>query len=78
MNAPDKTPAPALPIWDLSDLYASREAPELARDIAAARKATAELARMKGSFLGARGNPDRLGLLFWGVLTTVLKSPDLL
>ena len=63
MNAPDKTPAPALPIWDLSDLYASREAPELARDIAAARKATAELARMKGSFLGARGNPDRLGLL---------------
>ncbi len=69
MKATDMTAVPNLPSWDLSDLYASREAPELARDIDAARKATAELARMKGAFLAARANPDRLGLLLGQAIT---------
>ena len=60
MKATDMTAGPNLPSWDLSDLYASREAPELARDIDAARKATAELARMKGAFLAARAASEAI------------------
>ena len=52
-----------LPAWDLSDLYTGRDDPRLAADLDAARTATAELARLKGALVAARGNPDRLGLL---------------
>ena len=58
------TPSPAeLPDWDLSDLYSGRDDPRLGADLEAARAATAELVRLKGALVAARGNPDRLGLL---------------
>ncbi len=56
-------PATELPLWDLSDLYTGRDDPRLLADLGAAKAATAELARLKGALIGARGNPDRLGLL---------------
>ncbi len=53
----------ALPAWDLTDLYKGRDDPKIEADLAAGEAAIAELVKLKGAFLGARGNPERLGLL---------------
>lgn len=56
-------PADALPIWSLDDLYSGRDDPRLQTDLALGEATTAELAKLKGQFVAARGNGDRLGLL---------------
>lgn len=64
MNAP--TPdlhADTLPEWRLDDLYAGRDDPRIAADLAAAEAATAELVALKGAFVAARAEPGRLGEL---------------
>jgi oligoendopeptidase F len=53
----------ALPEWSLSDLYSGRDDPKIEADLAAGEAAIAELVKLKGAFVGARGNPERLGLL---------------
>jgi oligoendopeptidase F len=64
VHAPPTDPAPEeLPEWRLDDLYVGRRDPRLEEDLEAARLASAELARLKGQFIAARGKPDRLGLL---------------
>ncbi len=50
-----------LPVWDLSDLYASREDPRLEADLKGAAAEVADLAKAQGSFLAARGDPATLG-----------------
>jgi oligoendopeptidase F len=56
-------PPPALPVWRLDDLYSGRDDPKIETDLLAAEAAVAELGRLKGAFIGARGNASRLGLL---------------
>ncbi len=61
MNAPVKLDT--LPQWRLDDLYAGREDPRIEADLAAAKAANDELARLKGRFTAMRGEPLRLGEL---------------
>ena len=60
MNAPFKTPAEP-PLWDLSDLYTSREDARIAADLEAARSAVAELNTLQGRFVAERADPASLG-----------------
>jgi len=58
------TPAPSeLPQWDLTDLYSSRDDPKIAKDLDAAKAVVADLMKLKGALVAARGNASRLGLL---------------
>jgi len=58
------TPAPSeLPQWDLTDLYSGRDDPKIARDLDAAKAVVADLMKLKGALVAARGNASRLGLL---------------
>jgi oligoendopeptidase F len=59
MNAPFKTDN--LPEWRLDDLYAGREDPRIAADLAFAERKTAELAQLKGRLVEARAQPALLG-----------------
>lgn len=59
MNAPVKLDT--LPQWRLDDLYAGREDPRIETDLAAAKAANDELAKLKGRFVALRGDPLHLG-----------------
>jgi len=59
MNAPFKTDS--LPEWRLDDLYADREDPRIAADLAAAEAKTGELAQLKGRLVAARADAATLG-----------------
>ena len=65
MNAPFKTPIPSgpgePPLWDLSDLYASREDARIDADLEAARTAVAELNGLQGRFVAERADAAALG-----------------
>src|ERR1044072_162808 len=55
--------AAALPAWRLDDLYSGRDDPRLESDLKTAQALAADLSRLKGQFVAARGNAERLGLL---------------
>jgi oligoendopeptidase F len=59
MNAPVKPDT--LPQWRLDDLYGGREDPRIEADLAAAKAANDELAKLKGRFVALRGDPLHLG-----------------
>ncbi len=65
MNAPFKAPPhsdPAEPpLWDLSDLYASREDARIEADLDAARRAVTDLNGLQGRFVAERADPAALG-----------------
>ena len=61
MTAHTLPSAEDLPLWTLTDLYSGQDDPRLEADFEAAHAATAELLKLKGAFVAARGNPDRLG-----------------
>jgi oligoendopeptidase F len=65
MNAPMKpdASAEALPEWRLDDLYQGRSDPRIDADLAEAARINAELASLKGAFVGARGDAQALGAL---------------
>ncbi len=63
MNAPAKLNTEALPEWNLGDLFAGRDDPKLAERLAKAAQDNDALVRMKGAFVGARADADRLGML---------------
>jgi len=52
----------ALPEWRLDDLFSGRDDPRIEQQLAMAVAASAALVKMKGAFVGARGDPSRLGL----------------
>ncbi len=68
----------ALPRWDLSDLYASREDPAIERDLETARGLVAELGKLKGALIGARGQPERLALLLNQAIGLYERSTNLI
>jgi len=59
MNAPFKTDT--LPTWRLDDLYAGREDPRIAADLAEAERLNGELAKLEGRLVATRGKPAELG-----------------
>jgi oligoendopeptidase F len=59
MNAPFKTDS--LPQWRLDDLYADRDDPRIAADLALAERKTAELLQLKDQLLAARADAATLG-----------------
>lgn len=63
MNAPFKTPADPLdaPLWDLSDLYASRDDARIEADLEKAKALVAELNALQGQLVGARADAATLG-----------------
>ena len=65
MNAPFKAPPhsdPAQPpLWDLSDLYASRTDAKIAADLAAARTAVDQMNALQGRFIAGRADAAALG-----------------
>jgi oligoendopeptidase F len=63
VHSPISPPTDDLPQWRLDDLYAGPNDPRLEQDLEAAAAANAELAKLKGQFVAARGDADRLGLL---------------
>lgn len=75
-TVPSKLDSSALPIWDLSDLYAGPEDPKIAQDFASGESHIKELAKLQGSFLSARGNAERLGLLIDQAASLYEKAMD--
>jgi oligoendopeptidase F len=64
MNAPAKIEtAEALPQWRLDDLYAGRDDPRIAVDLAAAKAANDALVALKGRFVATHDDPAALGAL---------------
>src|SRR5271170_7060902 len=53
----------ALPEWRLDDLFSGRDDPRIEQTFEAAVAAADALVKLKGAFVAARGNPERLGLL---------------
>ncbi|HXQ10531.1 MAG TPA: oligoendopeptidase F, partial [Caulobacteraceae bacterium] len=52
-----------LPQWRLDDLFSGRDDPRIEAELADAAKVNAALGGLKGAFVGARGEPERLGAL---------------
>jgi oligoendopeptidase F len=63
MTAPanPETPGDDLPQWRLDDLFSGRDDPRIEQQLAAAASASDALVRMKGAFVGARGDAAALG-----------------
>ena len=62
MNAPFKSPEPTeAPLWDLSDLYVSRDDAAVENDLERGRLAVSELGALQGQLIAARANPGLLG-----------------
>ena len=77
VQAPEAVSA-AAPEWNLADLYQGPTDPAIDGDLKAARAAVDELVRLKGAFLGARANPERLGLLVAQAMTLTERFSNLL
>ena len=80
MNAPFQTPAEPTeaPLWDLSDLYASREAPRIEADLEAARALVSELNALQGRLVEARADAALLGERLERAVSLYEQASDLL
>jgi len=80
MNAPFKTPADPLdaPLWDLSDLYASREDARIEADLERAGALVGELNGLRGQLSAAQGDPAVLGQRLDRAITLYEQASDLL
>jgi oligoendopeptidase F len=66
------------PEWRLDDLYSGREDARLEADMEQARLTIAELAKLKGAFVAARAQPERLGLLIGQGVALYEKAANLM
>ncbi len=80
MNAPFKTPADPLdaPVWDLSDLYVSREDARIEADLAHTRGMVDDLNALQGRLVAARGEPAVLGERLDRAVTLYERASDIL
>ena len=78
MNAPFKSPDAEAPLWDLSDLYASRDDARIAADLDAARAGVAELGALEGQLVAAREHPAELGARLDRAVTLYEQASDAL
>ncbi|WP_395943138.1 M3 family oligoendopeptidase [Brevundimonas sp.] len=61
MNAPFKTPDAQAPLWDLTDLYASRDDAKVAADLDRARALVDEMNGLQGQLVAQAADPAALG-----------------
>ena len=80
MNAPFQTPADSAeaPLWDLTDLYASRQDPRIEADLVRARALVDELNALEGRLLEARSDAAVLGERLDRAVTLYEQASDLL
>ena len=80
MNAPFKTQTDPLdaPLWDLSDLYASRDDARVEADLARARALVDELNALQGRLIEARGDAAVLGQRLDRAIALYEQASDLL
>lgn len=80
MNAPFKTQADPLdaPLWDLSDLYASREDVRIEGDLERARGLVAELNALQGRLIETRADAAVLGERLDRAVTLYEQASDVL
>jgi oligoendopeptidase F len=80
MNAPFQTPADPTeaPLWDLSDLYASRQDPRIEADLERARALVGELNALQGQLVAARADAALLGERLDRAVTRYEQASDLL
>lgn len=80
MNAPFQTPADPheAPLWDLTDLYASREDPRIEADLERARALVVELNALQGQLVAARAEPALLGERLDRTVTLYEQASDVL
>ena len=80
MNAPFKSPADPLdaPLWDLSDLYASRDDARIETDLERARGLVANLTTLQGQLAGARADAAVLGQRLDRAVTLYEQASDVL
>ncbi|GAA0869475.1 M3 family oligoendopeptidase [Brevundimonas basaltis] len=80
MNAPFQTPADPTeaPLWDLSDLYASRTDPRIEADLERARALVGELNALQGQLVAARADAAVLGERLDRAVSRYEQASDLL
>ena len=80
MNAPFKTSADPLdaPVWDLSDLYASREDARIEADLERTRALVGELNGLQGQLIAAKDDPATLGQRLDRAVTLYEQASDVL
>jgi oligoendopeptidase F len=80
MNAPFQTPTDPIeaPLWDLSDLYGSRQDPRIEADLDKARALVGELNALQGQLVAARSDPAVLGERLDRAVSRYEQASDLL
>ncbi len=83
MNAPFKAPPQPAdptqpPLWDLSDLYGSREDARIEADLERGRAAVAELNALQGRLIAERGDAKALGATLDRAITLYEQAGDAL
>jgi len=80
MNAPFKTPTDPLdaPVWDLTDLYGSREDARIEVDLERTRGMVDALNALQGQLVAARGEPAVLGERLGRAVTLYEQASDVL
>ena len=80
MNAPFKTPTDPLdaPVWDLTDLYGSREDARIEADLERTRGLVEALNALQGQLVAARGEPAVLGERLDRAVTLYEQASDVL
>jgi oligoendopeptidase F len=78
LHAPIEAAISDIPEWSLTDLYSGQTDPTIERDLEGARQAVEDLIKLKGAFIGARANPERLGLVLAQAIGLYERASDLL
>lgn len=79
MNAPLKTPAPTeAPLWDLTDLYASRDDARIEADLARGKALVDELGALQGQLVAERADAAALGRTLDQAITLYEQATDVL
>ena len=78
MNAPFKTPETEAPLWDLTDLYGSRDDARVAADLARSRVLVDELNALRGRLVAERADAQALGAVLDRAITVYEQASDIL
>lgn len=78
MNAPFKTPETEAPLWDLTDLYGSRDDARVAADLARSRVLVDELNGLRGRLAAERTDAQALGAVLDRAITVYEQASDIL
>jgi oligoendopeptidase F len=78
MNAPFKTPDIEAPLWDLTDLYGSRDDVRIAADLARARALVDEMNGLQGQLAEQGGDPASLGAALDRAISLYEQASDVL